>query len=44
MQYDKPMMTPHTSTYDYNDNLLPTGSYFFTKIIEDRLGVKILDE
>lgn len=44
MQEDKPLMTLHTSTYDYNDNLLPTGAYFFTKIVEDRLGVNILNE
>jgi hypothetical protein len=37
-------MTLHTSNYDYNDNLLSTGAYFFTKIIEDKLGVNILNE
>ena len=37
-------MTLHTSNYDYNDNLIPTGAYFFTRIVEDRLGVKIIPE
>jgi len=35
-------MTLHTSTYDYNDDLIPTGAYFFLRIVEDRLGVQIL--
>ena len=39
MKEGKQLMTLHTSNYDYNDDLLPTGSYFFTKIVEDRLGV-----
>jgi hypothetical protein len=39
MQLDKPPMTLHTSNYDYNDNLLPTGAYFFLRIVEDRLGL-----
>ena len=38
------LMTLHTSNYDYNDNLIPTGAYFFLKILEDRLGVEILGE
>ena len=41
MKEGKQLMTLHTSTYDYNDDLLPTGAYFFVKIIEDRLDVKI---
>ena len=40
MQEDKPPMTLHTSFYDYNDNLLPSGAYFFLRIVEDRLGIK----
>ena len=44
MNEEKPLMTLHTSTYDHNDNLLPTGAYFFTKIVEDRLGIQILQE
>lgn len=43
MKMDKQLMTLHTSTYDYNDNLLPTCSYLFTRIVEDRLGVSILN-
>jgi hypothetical protein len=37
-------MTLHTSTYDYNDNMIASGAYFYIKIVEDRLGVKILLE
>ena len=37
-------MTLHSDTYDYNDNLIPTGAYFFTRIVEDRLGVTILPD
>lgn len=35
-------MTLHTSTYDYNDDLIATGAYFFLKIVEDRLKINIL--
>ena len=35
-------MTLHTSTYDYNDDLIATGAYFFIKIVEDRLKINIL--
>jgi hypothetical protein len=35
-------MTLHTSIYDYNDNLIPTGAYFFIKLVENRLGVSII--
>jgi len=30
--------TLHMSNYDFNDNLLATGGYFWIRIIEDRLG------
>ena len=43
MKEGKQLMTLHTSNYDYNDDLLPTGSFFFTKIVEDRLGIQIFD-
>ncbi len=33
----------HTSTYDYNDNLIPTGAYFYLRLVEGRLGAHILD-
>ena len=42
MQEGKQLMTLHTSTYDYNDNLIPTGAFFFLKIVEDRLAVKLI--
>lgn len=42
MKMGKPLMNLHTSDYDFNDNILPTGSYFFTRIVEDRLGVSFL--
>ena len=44
MREDREPMTLHASNYDYNDNLIPTGAYFFTRIVEDRLGVKIIPE
>ena len=44
MKVGKPLMTLHTATYDYNDDMLASGAYFFTKIIEDRLKVKIIQE
>lgn len=28
--------------YDYNDAVLPSAVYFSARLIEDRLGVKIL--
>lgn len=43
MKMDKQLMTLHTSNFDYNDNLLPTCGYFFTRIVEDRLGVTIIN-
>jgi hypothetical protein len=42
MKEGKQLMTLHTSTYDYNDDLIATGAYFFLKIVEDRLKVIIL--
>ena len=44
MKEGKQLMTLHTSTYDYNDDLIATGGFFFLKIVEDRLGVTILPE
>jgi hippurate hydrolase len=32
----------HTSTYDFNDNLISSGGYFYIRLAEDRLGVNIL--
>jgi len=34
--------TLHTATYDFNDNMIATGTYFYTRIVEDRLGVSLL--
>ena len=39
---DNPEKTLHTSTYDFNDNIIPSGGYFYLRLIEDRLGVKII--
>jgi len=36
------MKTLHTSTYDFNDNVMATGAYVYLKLVEDRLGVKLL--
>ena len=33
--------TLHTSDYDFNDDLVATGGYFWIRLLEDRLGVKI---
>ena len=44
MKEGKQLMTLHTSTYDYNDDLIASGAYFFNRIIEDRLGVRYLPE
>jgi len=43
MKVGKPLMTLHTTTYDFNDDMLATGAYFFVRIAEDRLGIKILE-
>ena len=34
--------TLHTSNYNFNDNLIATGGYFFIRIVEDRLGCTII--
>ena len=33
--------TLHTSDYNFNDDLVATGGYFFVKLVEDRLNVNI---
>jgi len=42
MKPNQKVMTLHTSNYDYNDNLIASGGYFWVRLIEDRLGVKII--
>lgn len=37
MKEGQQLMTLHTSNYDYNDDMIATGAYFFLRIIEDRL-------
>ena len=32
----------HTSFYDYNDSLIPSGGLLFVRIVEDRLNCSIL--
>lgn len=39
MQEGKRMTYLHTSHYNFNDNLIATGAYFFLRIVEDRLNV-----
>ena len=39
---DAPKML-HVSDYNFNDDMIATGSYFWVRLVEDRLGVKILD-
>lgn len=36
--------TLHTSDYDFNDDMVATGGYFWVRLVEDRLGVKLLKE
>ena len=33
---------PHTSDFDFNDDLIATGAYFWVKLTEDRLVTKIM--
>ena len=33
--------TLHTSTYDFNDDMIAYGGYFYARLVEDRLKVKI---
>ena len=33
--------TLHTSDYNFNDDMVATGGYFWVRVVEDRLGVKI---
>ena len=40
----KPGKTPktlHHSDYNFNDDMVATGGYFWTRLVEDRLNVKI---
>lgn len=40
MKEGEKLKTLHTSNYDYNDDLIATGAYFYLRIVEDRLGVE----
>jgi hippurate hydrolase len=42
MKVGQPLMTLHTSTYDFNDDMLASGAFLFLKIVEDRLQVDLL--
>ena len=35
--------TLHSSDYNFNDDMVATGGYFWTRLIEDRLNVKLLN-
>ena len=35
-------MTLHTSNYDFNDDMIATGAYFWVRLVEDRLNISIL--
>ena len=35
---DRFRVTPHNSYYEFNDNLLPIGASFFTRMVEQELG------
>ena len=34
--------TLHTSDYNFNDDVLASGGYFWIRLIEDRLGVSLI--
>ena len=36
--------TLHTSDYDFNDDMVATGGYFWVRLVEDRLQVSILKD
>lgn len=35
--------TLHHSDYNFNDDMVATGGYFWTRLIEDRLNVTLVD-
>jgi len=35
--------TLHHSDYNFNDDMIATGGYFWTRLVEDRLNVKLID-
>ena len=39
---DNPVKTLHNSNYDFNDDMIASGAYFYLRLVEDRLGVKII--
>ena len=42
MKEGQQLRTLHASNYDYNDDLIATGAYFYIRIVEDRLQATIL--
>ncbi len=34
--------TLHSSDYNFNDDMVATGGYFWVKLVEDRLDVKLM--
>ena len=34
--------TLHTSDYDFNDDMVATGGYFWVRLVEDRLNINLL--
>ena len=42
MQEGKPHMVLNTPSYNFNDDLISSGTYFFIRLIEDRLGANLL--
>jgi hippurate hydrolase len=39
---DKPMQTLHQSDVNFNDDMVASGGHFWVKLVEDRLGVKLI--
>ena len=44
MKEGEQLKTLHTSNYDYNDDLIATGAYFYLRIVEDRLNINIMPD
>lgn len=44
MKEGETLKTLHTSNYDYNDDLIATGAFFFLRIVQDRLGCTFFDD
>jgi len=44
MKEGESLKTLHTSNYNYNDDLIATGAYFYLRIVQDRLDSDIFGD